>query len=150
MEPDERVFAGHPRSIAFIRSLVRQLGAQARLDPQTVDDLVLAVSEAANNAVRHGMTARIVVRWQLSPDGIEIEIADDGVFGAGGGGAGSSGEGGLGIPIMRAVADEVWIDPGTTESPGTTVHLAKHRSDAELTVVVDSLSHEVRGSGTRG
>ena len=122
------MFAGDARSIALIRSLVREVGARAGLDQQRVDDLVLASSEAANNAVLHGQAASIVVRWQLLADRIEIEITDDGVFGPGGTGAASPEDSRLGIPLMRAVTDEMRIDPGTTDSPGTTIQLVKRRS----------------------
>ena len=125
-----RRFPGHSASIAEVRSFIRSLGARASLGQPVTEDLVLAVSEAAANAVRHGLSARITVRWRAFADRIEIEIADDGVFSSPTDGTEASEERGFGIPIMRAVMDAVDIRQGTAQAPGTTVRVVKkHRGE---------------------
>jgi serine/threonine-protein kinase RsbW len=79
-------------------------------------DLKLALTEAASNSVRHayGGDGRGVVDilYELHPDRLVIEVTDEGEgfdpSKAGGGPDGLS-EGGLGIAIIRAVADNVEI-----------------------------------------
>jgi serine/threonine-protein kinase RsbW len=78
-------------------------------------DLKLALTEAASNSVRHayGDQAGVVeISYELLPDRLVIEVTDDG---EGFDPADTPGppndlsEGGLGIAIIRAIADEVEI-----------------------------------------
>jgi serine/threonine-protein kinase RsbW len=117
---------------AAVGSLAPGLGG-ARLD-----DLKLAVTEACSNAIEaHQETAEwdepVVVRCQLDDRTVTVEVADHG------GGFNPDGlgdmpaatdplrlryESGLGIPLMRTLADELTFvpDPG-----GTTVRLTVYR-----------------------
>jgi serine/threonine-protein kinase RsbW len=94
----------------------------SRLRPLTEDvlaDLKLALTEAASNAVRHayGDAGGVVqVVYELHADRLAIEVLDQGEgFDPGervlGGEPGSLSEGGLGIAIIRAIADELEIGP---------------------------------------
>ena len=82
------------------------------LTDETLNDLKLAVTEACTNSVRHaygdnGGTVDIV--YELHDDRLVVEVSDDG---AGfdpderRGRRGELTEGGLGIAIIRALADE--------------------------------------------
>jgi serine/threonine-protein kinase RsbW len=91
----------------------------ARLRPlseEVLADLKLALTEAASNSVRHAYTEEspgvVEISYRLLPDRLVIEVTDEG------GGFDPSGadgsprdlsEGGLGIAIIRAIADEVEI-----------------------------------------
>ncbi len=111
------------------------LTALARLRPfpdETLSDLKLALTEACTNSVRHaydeGRTGIVEIVYQLEPDRLIVEIADDG---AGFrpeeidvGGNGDLSEGGLGIAIIRAVADEVEI--GERDTGGSRLRFVKH------------------------
>ena len=78
-------------------------------------DLKLALTEAASNSVRHayreGHAGAVEISYELLPDRLVIEVTDEG------GGfdpttappLGDLSEGGLGIAIIRAIADEVEI-----------------------------------------
>ena len=77
-------------------------------------DLKLALTEAASNSVRHayreGHAGAVEISYMLLPDRLVIEVTDEG----GGfdpadasGAADDLSEGGLGIAIIRAIADEV-------------------------------------------
>lgn len=110
------------------------LTAIARVRPfsdETLNDLKLALTEACTNSVRHayeeGRTGVVEIVYQLEPDRLVIEIADEG---AGfkpdeveAGGNGDLSEGGLGIAIIRAVADEVEI--GERETGGSRLRFVK-------------------------
>ena len=111
--------------LATARAFVGAIAATAPgFDPGRIDDVRLAVSEAVANAIaaqgRVGSSEPVVVRsapvggrlvvevvdhggGMVAPDGGTVEVAD-------------LPEGGLGIPLLRALADEVTLD----DSPGGT------------------------------
>ena len=86
------------------------------LSDELLADLKLALTEAASNSVRHayaeGSDGVVEILYELHPDRLVIEVADEG---AGfeprdqGADTESLSEGGLGIAIIRAIADEVEI-----------------------------------------
>jgi serine/threonine-protein kinase RsbW len=89
---------------------------------EVLADLKLAITEACSNSVRHayaGGDGMVEIVYRLGADRIEIEVADDGP-GFDHAGPGSRrddadlSEGGLGIAIIRAVADELEIGTGAS------------------------------------
>jgi serine/threonine-protein kinase RsbW len=95
----------------------------ARVRPfsdEVLADLKLAITEACSNSVRHayeGGDGMVDIVYRLEYDRIEIEVADDGT------GFDHEGshrddeeaeltEGGLGIAIIRSIADELEIGSG--------------------------------------
>jgi serine/threonine-protein kinase RsbW len=109
------------------------LTALARVRPlseETLSDLKLALTEACTNSVRHAYDGRIgtvEIVYRLQADRLVVDVLDDG-----GGfeaeavdrsGNGDLTEGGLGIAIIRAVADEVEIGRG--ESGGSRLRFVK-------------------------
>jgi serine/threonine-protein kinase RsbW len=114
------------------------LTAIARVRPlsdETLSDLKLALTEACTNSVRHayeeGRGGTVEIVYQLEPDRLVVEVADDGE------GFepslldestnGELSEGGLGIAIIRAVSDEVEI--GARESGGSRLRFVKFLHD---------------------
>jgi serine/threonine-protein kinase RsbW len=97
--------------------------AQLRGMPEdTVADLKLALTEAASNSIRHAYGSEedghVQIAYELGPDRITIEVVDDGEGfdpAAEGEGGGELNEGGLGIAIIRSIADEFELD----SSPGS-------------------------------
>jgi serine/threonine-protein kinase RsbW len=85
------------------------------LPEDTLADLKLALTEACSNSVRHaypGGDGVVEIRYELQPDRLVIEVADDGEgFEPATPAAGDDElvEGGLGISIIRSVADELEI-----------------------------------------
>jgi serine/threonine-protein kinase RsbW len=84
---------------------------------EVLADLKLALTEAASNSVRHAYSGDdpvgvIEISYELRPDRLVIEVSDEG----GGfdpaeadGPPDELSEGGLGIAIIRAIADELEI-----------------------------------------
>ena len=114
------------------------LTAIARVRPlseETLSDLKLALTEACTNSVRHayreGRAGTVEILYQIEPDRLVVEVADDGQgfepADRGGRGNGDLSEGGLGIAIIRAVADEVEIDE--RESGGSRLRFVKFLGD---------------------
>jgi serine/threonine-protein kinase RsbW len=86
------------------------------LSEEVLGDLKLALTEAASNSVRHAYADHgvgvVEIRYELLPDRLVIEVTDDGAgFDAAEveGSPDDLSEGGLGIAIIRAIADEVEI-----------------------------------------
>lgn len=123
-----------PEYLALARQVV---AAAAGLEPtfrdERIEDLRLAVSEATTNAVEAhahlGSDERIKIRCNLADDRIEVQVVDQG------GGFDPEGvtgppppedperlqwERGLGLPLMRQLADESEI---SSHDGGTTVRL---------------------------
>lgn len=87
------------------------------LSDEILADLKLALTEAASNSVRHAYVGAdhaglVEISYELLPDRLVIEVTDEG---EGFDPAEADGppeelsEGGLGIAIIRAIADEVEI-----------------------------------------
>jgi serine/threonine-protein kinase RsbW len=80
-------------------------------------DLKLAITEACSNCVRHAYpdgTGTVEIVYELRPDRLVVEVADDGPGFDPGGPAETAeelSEGGLGIAIIRAIADGFEIGP---------------------------------------
>jgi serine/threonine-protein kinase RsbW len=96
---------------------------------ETLHDLKLALTEACTNSVRHaydGEEGNVQILYELAPDRIAIEVADEG------GGfavdeadeADPLSESGLGIAIIRALADELEIEQ--REGSGSRLRFVKH------------------------
>jgi serine/threonine-protein kinase RsbW len=99
------------------------------LEDETLADLKLALTEACSNSVRHAYAGRegfVEILYRLEPERLVIEVADDGegFLPAGGGDeADPLSEGGLGIAIIRALADELEI--GAKSSGGSRLRFVK-------------------------
>jgi len=93
----------------------------ARLRPlgeETLGDLKLALTEACSNSVRHAYgdgEGSVEIRYELHPNRLVIEVVDDGEGfdpHAGRGDGDELVEGGLGIAIIRSIADELEFGVG--------------------------------------
>lgn len=134
-EAVELVVPGRAEHLALVRLVVTTLAESvARLDGGRLDDLRLAVSEAVANAIEaYGRQGRpgapIRLHLEAEPGAIAVEIND----GAGGFDPDDlvphppvetperlQHERGLGVPLMRTLADEVEF---RNEAGGTTVRL---------------------------
>lgn len=128
-----------PEYLALARQVV---AAAAAVEPtfrsERIDDLRIAVSEATTNAIEAHANLeaddRIKIRCNLGEDRIEVEVIDRGLgFDPEGVDAAPDAshpdrlrwERGLGLPLMRELADETDIHSGES---GTAVRLVVYHS----------------------
>ncbi|MDQ6817819.1 MAG: ATP-binding protein [Actinomycetota bacterium] len=136
---------------SIVRGAVSAVAEQLDLDPEFVDDLKTAVTEACNNVVMHayeGAVGPLEASLYVCPDSVQIAVKDCGVgIPDDVASAAQDSElslpdatdGGVGMPIMQALAGnsdfrqcdeggtEVWMDFPTRRR---SVHLAENPADA--------------------
>jgi serine/threonine-protein kinase RsbW len=106
-----------PEYITLSRLALTGLARVRPLPDDTLADLKLALTEACSNSVRHaygGGEGHVEISFELREDRLVVEVSDEGSgFEPEGAGRDLGGddltEGGLGIAIIRSVADEVEI-----------------------------------------
>ena len=109
-----------PEYITLSRLALSGLSRVRPLADDTLADLKLALTEACSNSVRHAYgdaEGHVDIRFELRDDRLIIEVADDGSgfepYTADPAENGDDlSEGGLGIAIIRSIADEVEIGDG--------------------------------------
>jgi anti-sigma regulatory factor (Ser/Thr protein kinase) len=114
----------HPSSVRLVRQFVREQISASNFS-EAEADILLAVSEAANNAVLHSGTDEVQVIWRLQGRCAEVLVRDRGVFRHRIPMPTRGEQGGRGLPLMMAVMDEVDVSPGSRDQPGTTIRLRK-------------------------
>jgi serine/threonine-protein kinase RsbW len=109
-------FPARPEYITLCRLALTGISRLRPVSEEVLADLKLALTEAASNSVRHayrdGGNGVVEIVYELHPDRLVIEVTDEGKgFEPTTAGAApeSLSEGGLGLAIIRAIADEVEI-----------------------------------------
>jgi anti-sigma regulatory factor (Ser/Thr protein kinase) len=120
----QRSFPARPEALADVRRFIRESAAASNVQDD-VEDLLLAVSEAAANAVRHSGADRFRVRWRRSGNAVTVDVEDDGVFVEHVAVHELDGSGHRGLQIMAAMIDGVALDKGIAGVRGTRVRLVK-------------------------
>ena len=95
-----------PNSVALIRSVLSTLASADDLDPDLVDDMRSAVSEACNNVILHAYPSApgpLIFSLSVSGDSIEAVVRDQGC-GIRPGARGSRGLG-MGVTLINSLAD---------------------------------------------
>jgi serine/threonine-protein kinase RsbW len=101
-----------PEYITLVRLALTGLAGLRPLPDETVGDLKLAVTEAASNSVRHAYAngdGVVDIVYELQDDRLVVEVADNGqgfIHPGADDLRGDLDEGGLGIAIIQALADE--------------------------------------------
>jgi serine/threonine-protein kinase RsbW len=70
-----------PETLTLVRGVLAGVAELIGLDPELLDDLKTAVSEACNNVVMHayeGETGPLAVRMYIEPEAIEVVVVDQG------------------------------------------------------------------------
>jgi serine/threonine-protein kinase RsbW len=100
--------------ITLCRLALTGIARLRELSDELLADLKLALTEAASNSVRHAYGDKdagvVDISYQLFSDRLVIEVTDEGEGfdpAEAEGDAAELSEGGLGIAIIRAIADEV-------------------------------------------
>ncbi len=113
--------APDPSEVSRARRFIREGCEATYLRPEAVEGIVLAVSEACANAVEYSGASKVRVTWDRVPEGVVVEIVDDGRFEQEPTGDHLR----LGLAIAARVVDEITIKPGSREDPGTVVRLVQ-------------------------
>lgn len=106
--------------ITLVRLALSGLSQSRQFSDEDLGDLKLAVTEACSNSVRHaygeGREGSVEVVYELHPDRLVVEVSDEGegftVAEPAETGGAALNEGGLGIAIIRELADELEVGPG--------------------------------------
>lgn len=110
-----------PESVSVVRGQMAALARECGLDDGAINDVKLAVSEAATNALVHGYrdgAGKIRVEARIEGRELIIAVADDGT----GMKPRSDSPGlGLGLPVIASVARRLEI---VDEGPGTELRMA--------------------------
>ena len=109
-----------PEYITLSRLALSGLSRVRPLADETLADLKLALTEACSNSVRHAYDdegGHVSISFELRDDRLIVEVADDGTgfepeLAESNGDDVELSEGGLGIAIIRSIADEVEIAGG--------------------------------------
>ena len=115
---------GMPESVALLRHAVVRYARGVGIAERVLDDVALAVSEAATNSVVHafgvhGEDGILTVHVQLLGDVLSVSVSDDGC----GLTPRSDSPGmGLGLPLMARLTSELEI--GQTGDHGTEVRMS--------------------------
>jgi anti-sigma regulatory factor (Ser/Thr protein kinase) len=120
-----RVFgAADPRVLRQIRSFV-ETQMEPDLPPSSIEDLKLAVTEAASNAVRHSGGDEIRISVERDGQCVRIVVEDDGVYKTTLEAVDGDLEGHRGFAIIAAMVDEFSVRRGTGAGSGTVVAMRK-------------------------
>lgn len=128
----ERTFDAAPSSLGDIRRFIRDEALKASLGWEEAEELTLAVSEAAANAIRHTETSSVRLALREEEGCLVVMVEDEGVFDNRLPVPELEGPSGRGILLMTAFVDEVAIKEGTPHEPGTSVRLRKCRGSRVL------------------
>jgi serine/threonine-protein kinase RsbW len=116
--------------IALCRLALAGISHLREIADETLHDLKLALTEACTNSVRHayeaGSEGSVQIVYSLGEQDISIEVIDEVegfVLDEAAEGDHMS-ESGLGIAIIRSLADELEIEPG--EGRGSRLRFVKH------------------------
>jgi serine/threonine-protein kinase RsbW len=110
------IMPARPEYIALCRLALTGLSRLRPFSEELLADLKLALTEACSNSVRHAYGSAeggvVEIVYDLRPDRLVIEVTDEGEGfdpAAVGVAPDNLSEGGLGIAIIRAIADDVEI-----------------------------------------
>jgi serine/threonine-protein kinase RsbW len=140
------VFRCETLSVPVMRRVLGDTLRGLGVDEESVDDILLAATEACTNVLTHGgqPISGYTVLTRLGAVGCQVEVTDEGVglpgTPAGSGRAGSAladpapelipvallAESGRGLAVMRACVDDVTLD--SRPGHGTVVTMSKHIS----------------------
>ena len=121
-----------PEYITLSRLALTGLSRVRPFADDTLADLKLALTEATSNSVRHAYgegEGHVEISFELRKDRLVVEISDDGAgfeplaAGSEGSAEDELSEGGLGIAIIRSIADE--LELGRSPKGGSRLRFTK-------------------------
>lgn len=103
-----------PTSAGLVRRRVGADLAEHGIEPESIDEVVLVISELVGNAVRHTPmddADPLAVRWELDSDGVLVEVTDASTEPPRPRTPGSNEPSGRGLQIVAAMADDWGVVP---------------------------------------
>ncbi len=113
-----------PETLTLVRGVLAGVAELIGLDPELLDDLKTAVSEACNNVVMHaydGETGSLGVRMYIEPEAIEVVVVDQGC-GLPPLAPADETIRGVGLSVIRALAEQA--DFRSAQDGGTEVRMS--------------------------
>lgn len=118
----------NPDYVGIIRLTTSGIANKIGFSVDDIEDIKVAVSEACTNAIKHSQDEIFHIIFNILENGINIEIRDNGkgcdVESVGKPDLENPKENGLGIFIIQALMDEVYIESKCEE--GTTIKMTKY------------------------
>jgi serine phosphatase RsbU (regulator of sigma subunit)/anti-sigma regulatory factor (Ser/Thr protein kinase) len=115
-----RVFPAVAESLQGIRCFVTETTTVAGIDDQDISVIMLAVHEAAANAIEHSGGTSVMVGLEFRDDLRQAIVRDDGVFSMR---TRQTDARGRGLDLLTALTDSVHVRQGRPDRPGTIVRL---------------------------
>jgi anti-sigma regulatory factor (Ser/Thr protein kinase) len=112
-----------PQTLTIVRGILGGLAEVLAIDPELLDDLKTAVSEACNNVVLHayeGAPGPMRILVFVDPERLRVTVEDDGV-GLAPGRRRAEESFGIGVSVIRALTEDVRFEPGS--DGGTVVEM---------------------------
>ncbi len=126
--------ASRPENLTLVRGMLGGVAELLSIDPELLDDLKTAVSEACNNVVLHaygGEAGPLAVSLYVNREGIEVAVRDQG--------SGISQRApaddrlqGIGLPVIQALAEEADFRHGPDGGTEVWMAFAGSRDGREL------------------
>ncbi len=117
--------ASRAENLTLVRGMISGVGELLAIDPELLDDVKTAVSEACNNVVMHayhGDTGPLAVSLYMQPDGLSVAVRDQGDGIAYVAPHDDDRLDGIGVPVIQALASETEFRP--VVSGGTEVWMS--------------------------
>jgi anti-sigma regulatory factor (Ser/Thr protein kinase) len=122
----QQSFPARGSSLGAVRGFVQRCAEDLRLPMADEQDVVLAASEAAANAIEHGVGPAVMVSCRPEGAWLAIEVESQGTFEAPPERDALDLTRGRGLHIILALVDEVTIRAGSQTHPTTLVRMRKH------------------------
>jgi serine/threonine-protein kinase RsbW len=129
-------------TLTLVRGVLGALADRLSLDPELLDDMKTAISEACNNVVMHaynGQPGPLVVALHVSGGDIEAYIRDEGT-GIPDVADPVEGVHGVGMPLIKALADEVEFTVSETGGTEVRMRFSGRRGTAALEELAESVA----------
>ncbi len=123
-----------PQTLTIVRGMLGGVAELLSLDPELLDDLKTAVSEACNNVVLHAygdQPGPMVVSLFVDRARIHVTVADQGA-GLPGGARAFAGSEGIGLSVIRTLADDVSFMPADGGGTAIRMDFAARRGEEML------------------
>lgn len=125
---------GTPETLTLVRGVLGALAETLALDPELLDDLKTAISEACNNVVLHaygGEVGPLEVALHVNQRAIVAVVSDHGV-GIPEQAHAEDGVHGVGLPLMRALSDRLQFSEAPGGGTAVRMEFSGHRGGVDL------------------